>query len=152
MTLHVHKKSPARLQHFLQGGILGGSIKSVNGVAKKYYGLTGKTLIFTAPLGTVTFTAIAGQDYHTPQDVKAQVEAQVITLKVTFPESYIAVNLVVPAIGVNLNSTGTANQLLGFSVNKITKGVFYNAPGGGVPELITVYPIDQGRIHVITDE
>ena len=153
MTLRVHNMHHSRLEHFLQGGIIGSSMKGPPGVANKAFDLVGKTLIFTAPAGVVTFVAPAPPaSLLSPQDVKAQIEAQIAALKVTFPGHSLAINLATPAIGVNLNSTGTANSLLGMSKATITLGTFYNPPGGGAPELVSVGQVGDGYLQVITDE
>ena len=148
MTLRVHRVHHSGLKHFLQGGILGGMILGNNA---GYY-LDAKTLNFTAPAGAVVFAAAHPTAPLTPLEIKAQIEAAIAALRVTFPGGSIGINLAAPAVGVVLANTGTANTTLGFGSAVPTTGVFYNPPGGGAPELVSVNQIGDGYLQVITEE
>jgi len=148
MTLFVHPVPPKHLDHFLLGGIVGGVVVR-NGPG--IYGLEGRTLIFTAPVGVVTFAPAVGEAM-TPLAIKAQIEADIPALLVTFIEGSLAINLAAPALGIALSPAGTANPYLGFDTLAATEGTYYNPPGGGVPELVSIKQISGGFIQVITDE
>ena len=151
MTLQVHKVHHSDLEHFLLGGIMGAVVvKNSPGIS----GLVGKTLNFTAPVGVVTFVAPdplpVFDDVN--ESLKLRIETDVAALRVTFPGGRLAINLAVPGTGVALANTGTANPLLGFSTATATAGTYYNPPGGGAPELVSVGQIGDGYLQVITDE
>ena len=149
MTLHVYSVKPTQLNHFLQGGILGGRV-----VGRTFYRIHGKTLIFTNPIGTVTFAAPGGSQEVplTIQDIKAQIELAIVTLRVTYVEGYLGINRAIPSVGVVLSAAGTANTILGFSDSAVTTGKFFNQPGGGVPEFVTLSNTDQALFQIITWE
>jgi hypothetical protein len=149
MTLYVYNIPSVDLEHFLQGGIVGAGV-----VGKLFYGLHGKTLNFTAPIGVVAFAAPGGsaQSPLTIQDVKAQIEAAIATLLVTFKDGHIRIGMATPSAGVVLSGAGTANAILGFGTTTPTTGTFFNKPAGGVPEFVMANPLDQGRWQVVTWE
>jgi hypothetical protein len=128
--------SIAELNHFLQGGIFGGV--DLRRTASSLY-LNGLTLVFNAPTGTVTFSA-ANQQPLTILEVATQIKAQLVTVTPRIIEGRLWIVEATVAAGVDLDATGTANQLLGFSTTDDTVGVVYGAPGGTAPTLVSISP------------
>lgn len=113
----------AEMEHTLNGGLIGGAA-SLGGV----FGLTGKTLIFNSPSSTtVTFTAGVDPNKHTFAEVKGQIETALATVRVlpVGPNGQVAIIEVTPSGGVDIDKTGTANTLLGFSADVDTVGAVY---------------------------
>lgn len=137
---------------FLSGGLLAGSrlgadLQSTNQVV----GLTGKTLIFTAPAAvTVTFTAGANPNYHTLQEVRAQIVAAVGALSPFFYDNRLALVETTPTSGVAVTNAGTANAILGFS--NTSAGRVYNPAGGAAPAFVQAYTTPDNQHCVITRE
>ena len=149
MTLQVHQVHHSMLEHLLQGGIIGGKVV---GSPPSNLLLHGLTLVFNAPAGTVTFTSSGGvQEPLTLQEIKTQIEAAV-AVTVTFSYGQIAFKETVPSAGVDLDATGTANALLGFGSGGDAVGTFYNPPGGGAPELVSIGQVGDGFLQVVTSE
>ncbi len=134
------------VQNFLNGAVQSGSkVNSAQGPpsnnAPGITGLVGLTLIFDAPgpTGTVTFTASTGSNPNPStllfSDIKAQIEAAIVTLRVTTFDGYLSIQEVTPTNGVTVDKSGTANMLLGFdtSINSVAK--FYKpvAAAGSPP-------------------
>lgn len=129
MATKVYKfKDIVEMQHFLNGGVVGGKATVVNDIV-------GKTLIIGAT--TVTFVA-AGSGVNGDQrallfkDIKAQIEAAVATVTVSLIDGKIAIILNTPA-SLTIDKDGTANPLLGFDsfVDTVTK--VYAKPGTAAP-------------------
>jgi hypothetical protein len=124
------------VQTFLNGGIWSGNtVNQVQGSPSNHgpgiTGLVGLTLIFVGPgpTGTVTFVASSGSnpDPNTLlfKDIKAQIEAVMMTCKVTTYEGFLTIMEATPALGVTVSHTGTANTLLGFDTANNTVGKYY---------------------------
>lgn len=132
------------VQSFLNGGVSSGSkVTQVQGPpsnqAPGITGLVGKTLILAGPgpAGTVTFVASSGSnpDPNTLlfSDIKAQIEAAVVTVKVNVFDGYLTVIEATPTSGVTVSKTGTANPLLGFDTANNTVGKFYLPAAAATP-------------------
>jgi hypothetical protein len=135
------------VQFFLNGAIVGGSFNrsGVSGIGGTpmplgLVGLIGKTLVFTAPAITVTFTTADGvggsaepgvgtnPDKYTLffKDIKLQIEAAAATLLVIADgDQKLIIVEKTPTSGVTLNKTGTANSVLGFDNQNPTAGKVY---------------------------
>lgn len=136
------------VQHFLNGGIIGGELKS--GVE----GLVGLTLTFSHPSFACTFvTASRENDKLLLTDIKAQVEAastaSVIVLSFGGRIAFIETS---PSSGVILSgTTEQAKALLGFDYNNATTGRVYDSPLSAVPTppyLIQSYSVNE-TTHVL---
>ena len=144
---------------FLRGGIIGGKDFRPTATTQNspVYGIAGKTLIFTTPNATVTFTT-PGSAQQEGLDLKA-ILAQITTalggnyIARAF-QGRIAIIDKTAAVIVNLNSTGTANAMLGFDAALPTVGKIYAAPGNAAPALVSFGPESLTGISylVITDE
>ena len=120
---------------FIRGGIRGG-----RALVKAIYNLHGKTLIFTTPSVTVTFSDPTGEGLG-PATVVAQIKAAAASLSPTLLDNCLSVEEVSPSAGVVLSKTGTANTLLGFSYDTsgvAATGVVLAAPGGTAPALVSI--------------
>ena len=132
MSIRVHRfETSDDVEHFLNGGIVGG--KEVV-QAGRLLGLHGLTLVFNTPSGTVTFDDPTGVGL-TLADVKAQVQADVSTIKVTFKSYKIRFIQATPTAPVVLDATGTANSMFGFSDAVDATGIVF-APVGGTPPCV----------------
>jgi hypothetical protein len=136
------------VQVFLNGGVVGGPVNR-SGVAGGggtpmplgLVGLVGATLILSSP-GSVTVTFVRSDGVGgsaTPpgtnpdpftllfKDIKAQIEAAGPALLVTLDaDQQIVISEAVPASGVTVSHTGTANGILGFDSNIDTVGKVYS--------------------------
>lgn len=152
MALLVRKISEiTRVNALLRGGIFG-SVDLRKGLV---YGLHGKTLIFTAPAATVTFTTpnSSAQDGLTLSAILEQIN-DVAALD-GWVKAYEGALLAVDPAGstaVVLDKDGTANTIFGFQKNVDTAGVVYAAPGGAAPALVSVDPIQYADLYVVTTE
>ena len=119
-----------------------------------FAGLTGKTLVFTLPLKTITFVLPpSGDDIFSFAEIKTQIEAQEPLLWVRQLRGKLAITRQTVTVGINLNFVGsTANSILGFSTTAITLGKVYGTPGGVAPRLLAANQIGSGHLQVITDE
>lgn len=130
----VYKKTDiAELQHFLNGGIVGAPFPYDG-----FYGLVGKTLIFTSPSAvTVTFTASVDPNNPDPskltlKDLHDQIAAAIATVSALGQGGRLALLEFAPASGIALDKDGTANVILGFSKTEDTVGKYYAPPDSGV--------------------
>jgi len=109
------------VEHFLNGGISGGRIP-VEGVRK----LVGKTITFTSPADSCTFTTGTGPDPDTLQfkDIKTQMEAQISGLKVVlFAQQTIGFILATPTAAAALGATAEdARAILGLPRAGVVSG------------------------------
>jgi len=133
MPIRVHRYENAiDVEHFLNGGITGGrEIVS----SAPVLGLHGKTLVFNAPAGTVTFSDPAGVGLSAAQ-IKSKIEGTIATLKVTWVHRRIRIILAAMTSKVDLDATGTANEIFGFSSTSDTAGTVYAGPSGSAPKII----------------
>lgn len=137
-------RSTAELNYFFKGGLtVGLNPKSPP------QGLVGKTITFSAPAASCTFTqpAASPDGQLTWQDIKSQLETQVAGLKVDALDEksvfYQSSGSAVALAAVN----EPARTLLGFATNKAMAGKVLNAPGGSAPALASIDP-DGGSIYV----
>jgi len=120
-------------EHVINGGIIGGRELVV--IEGKVYGLDGKTLIFTTPAGTVTFSDKVGAG-HTLAEVIAEIKAVHAGLQPKFVKKSLWVIETTPTNGVVITGAGTANPVFGFGAVTVT-GTVYDVPGGTPPRLIS---------------
>lgn len=133
MSLHFFRfENSADVEHFLNGGITGGKEVVRGG---NVLGLDGLTLVFNAPAGTVTFSDPSGAGLS-PQEIKTEVETTIATLKVTFKDGRIRFIHAALSSAVNLDLTGTANTLFGFSDATDTAGTRFNPFDGVAPRVL----------------
>jgi len=121
------------VEHGINGGVIGGAI--VVGPDGKILGLDGKTLIFTTPAGTVTFSDKSGQG-HTPAEVIAEIKAVHATLQPKFIKRQLWIIETTPTSGIVITGAGTANPIFGFG-NVTVTGIVYNPPDGAAPRVIS---------------
>ena len=133
--------------HLLNGGIIGANLK--DGAIDD---LVGKTITFTAPAGTKTFTQ--GSKYPgrlSFDEIKSQLEAAVANLKVVMVNRRIAFRHAsgTPVTLAAVPSTDTARPLLGLS-NAAIAGVTYAGPGGASPKVDQFY-VQNDTIYALTE-
>lgn len=121
---------------FLRGGVRGG--KKLLGLVQN---LHGKTLIFNQPAsGTVTFDETAGAaglgGGLTVKEIRDQIVAVVAAVVPYYLDGLLNLVESTPTSGVEIDASGTANPLLGFSSGSDATGVVINDPGGGAPEYV----------------
>lgn len=121
------------MERFLQGWISGG--KNVVNGSGRIMGLHNKTLIFTTPAGTVTFSDASG-DGLTLKEVSDQITAAIASLSVSWKDGWISIHKTDMSDGVTLSKNGTANTAFGFSTAKDNVGLIYNGPTGATPRLV----------------
>ena len=161
MTLRIRKIGGIdELNTFLRGGIIGG-LDIRGGV----YGLHGQTLVFTSPVAvpppppelTVTFatTPVGSQVSLTSKEIVAQINAvpELAGLASTDREGRLVIEDPAGLISIELDGTGTANALLGFSASG-QEGLVYAPPGGVAPKVtdITTSPLSGSTYLLTTDE
>jgi hypothetical protein len=143
---------------FLRGGIIGGKDFRPTATTQNspVYGIAGKTLIFTTPNATVTFTT-PGSAQQEGLDLKA-ILAQITTAlggnySARAFQGRIAIIDKTAAVIVSLNSTGTANAMLGFDSSPATVGKIYAAPGNAAPALVSIASESlSGNSYVVTTD
>ena len=127
MAMKVYKfGSLDELNHFLNGGVIGGTE-----LANTLVPIVGKTVVFTNPAGSHTFVAGANPAGLSLPEVKTQLEAAVTGLRVVYFERHLAFIEASPATGIVVAS-GTALLDLGFDPNGVT-GLVYAGPFSGAP-------------------
>lgn len=143
------------MQHFLQGGVLGGRAIQT-GQTHGFLPIVGQTLIFSTPVATCTFTAGANPQGLTAPEIVAQIEAAVPTVRAFWLNGCLALILATPASpAIVVNKTGTSNGFFGFSngvSGSVTPGKFVNNFGGAAPAYLTSYPTPDNSHVVLTWE
>lgn len=140
------------LDLMLRGGISAGSQ-----VKPPIYGLHGLKLVFTSPVGTVTFSDPTGAGL-TFQQVIAQIKAAIAALAPRFVDGRLFLEATTPvAITLNTQETSsTAARVFGFATTtgaSTVSGVLYAAPDGSAPRLVNISPASQmDSIIVVTEE
>jgi hypothetical protein len=134
--------------HVLAGGILGGECPAA-GIPE----LVGKTITFSAPAGTKTFTQPSDsyQGMLRFKDIKAQLEAAITNLQVRLIKGRLAFRHATPATAVALtavNETGRAP--LGLPNNEAVSGTAYAGPGGSSPKVDQFY-VQNDTVYVLTE-
>ncbi len=135
--------------NWMKGAINGGAPPSGD-----FAGLVGKTITFTSPAGSCTFT----QPATTPTglmkfaDVKTQLEAAIAGLKVDCEGSKLVFYLSSGAAACALGAVNEGGRVpLGLPNNVALSGVLLDVPGGTAPALVSIVP-EAGSIHVIYDK
>jgi hypothetical protein len=143
---------------FLRGGIIGGKDFRPTATTQNspVYGIAGKTLIFTTPSATVTFTT-PGSAQQEGLDLKAILAQITAALGGNYIarafQGRIAIIDKTAAVIVSLNSTGTANAMLGFDSSPATVGKIYAAPGNAAPALVSIASESlSGNSYVVTTD
>lgn len=132
--LKVQKLSDLQIVNMtLQGGLLSG--KDIG--AGSVYGLDGKTLVFTSPVGTVTFATPNGSEQEplTLKEIVAQINA--VPALAGYAHIYKGKLMLKGAAKVTMSNTSTAAADLGFDSGGST-GTLYAAPGGSAPALVSI--------------
>jgi hypothetical protein len=132
---------------FLRGGIKGGAELSPT-----VFGLHGKTLVFNAPSGTVTFADATGAGL-TLDAIATQIKAAIATLAVRFDSRHVVLEYATPGTAVNLDNTGTANAAFGFDTAADTVGKVFAPYTGSAPRLLSLQPWGQmDGVVTVTEE
>ncbi len=137
MALKILKfRNIEEANHVLSGGVMGGEIAAA-GVAD----LVGKTITFTAPAGTKTFTQPAGnyQGLLLFKDIKSQLEGAVANLVVVLINGKIGFRHASGTAVTMAAVTETGRAPLGLPNNKAVTGVVYAGPGGAPPKVDQFY-------------
>ena len=136
----------------LRGDILSGPLGEAAPVVSPMLlrGLHGKTLVFTTPATTVTFSD-ATQAGLSISAIALQIQtALTASHVVSAQERRLRIEKATPGVIV-LSGTGTANAQLGFGNTTITT-VKYAAPDGAAPRLISMVQADGQAFLVVTEE
>lgn len=119
--------SISQAESFLNGGVVGSSIPS----KLVYENIVGKTLKFTSP-SSVTVTFVAGAKPNgvlTFLEVKTQVEAAIVAVKVLNQSGKIVLIEATPTSGVAVDGTGTSTNIFGFGGDNHLTGKLFTPPG-----------------------
>lgn len=150
MPLKIKKfRNVDEANHMLNGGLIGGDMKT-GGIDD----LVGKTITFTSPVGTKTFTASTTQ--HTGRlsfaDIKAQLEGAMATLRVVLIAGRIAFRHATPGTVVSLGAVNESGRVpLGLPNNEAISGVVYAGPAGAAPKVSLMQPAGD-TVFVLTEE
>jgi hypothetical protein len=135
----------AEANYKLKGGLIGGKATS-----SPFEGLVGRTLTFSNPSGTCTFTQPSGKPLGQLRfaDVKQQLEAAIADLVVSTVNDMIAFHAASTGMPVSLSAADEpARTVLGFANNADLSGYYLNPPNGIVPRLIETVT-EQGAIYI----
>lgn len=120
--------------HSMRGGIVGGAATN-----SPFEDLVGKTITFTAPVGSKTFTQPAGTNRGQLRfaDVKTQLEGAIADLEVVTIDNKIGFRRKTAGQVVSLGAVSeAARPILGLPDNEAVTGRFLNGPGGAAPKFI----------------
>jgi hypothetical protein len=150
MALRIKKMAELEeVNTFLRGGHIGG--KSLKG---GLYGLDGKTLVFTTPVGTVTFATPnnSQQESLSLRDIMDQINAVHTGMAHTGQGGKLFLEMPTPA-GIVATSASSALALLGFDKAGLS-GTVYNPPAGATPALrqLAATPLGAGSFILLLDE
>jgi hypothetical protein len=127
-------KSEFEANHLLQGGIQFALPYKGN---ERIFGLDTLTLVFSAPAGTVTFDDASGAGLLV-KDVINQINDDVATLRAFVRDGVLYVREVAPSASVVLDlATSTAVAAFGLKTTGNLSGIYYAAPDGVAPRLIS---------------
>jgi len=153
MALYVRKIADIQnVNARLRGGISAGKDLRMG-----LYGLHGLTLVFTAPVATVTFTTpgASNQEALSLKQILTQINAVVGLVGWATIDHQRRLVIVDPtgAVGVVLDATSTAAASLGFDEDG-QAGMVYAVPGGAAPALVNLSasPENSTTYLLITDE
>lgn len=121
---------------------------------EKVFNLHGKTLVFTAPSATVTFTDATNAGMSL-KAIAAEINSDSTnTIKAQFVGDTMYLVQPSPSAAVNLNlATSTAAADLGMKTSGTIVGKFYAPPDGTAPRFVALAPSPQGdSIVVVTEE
>lgn len=126
-------KSEFEANNFVQGGIRLPLAFKGN---ERVFGLHGLTLVFTAPVGKVTFADAAGEGLLV-KDIIDQINGDVAALRAELRDGVLYVRQVTPTASVVLDgAASTARPVLRLKNGNIS-GKFYNPPNGVAPRLVS---------------
>jgi len=131
--------------NWCRGGIDGGIDPTSD-----FYGLVGKTITFSAPAGSCTFTQPATTTAGLMRfaDVKAQLEAAIAGLKVDCAGKKLFFYQSSGAAACAMAAVNEGGRVpLGLPNNVAVSGVLLNPPGGSAPALVSVIP-ENGAIYI----
>jgi len=114
------------------------------------FALVGKTVTFSAPAGSCTFTQPANttQGLLSFSDVKTQLEAAIAGLKVECSKSGLMFYQSSGSAAVALAAVNEAGRVpLGLPNNETMSGTLVAAPGGTAPALVSVLP-SEGAVYI----
>ncbi len=148
MALKIRKfRSIEEANHILNGGIVGGELKS-GGVDE----LVGKIITFTSPAGTKTFTQ--GSKYQgrlSFDEIKTQLEGAIANLRVVLIDRKIAFRHASgTAVTMAAAAGDTARPFLGLALTAHS-GVTYAGPSGAAPKVSLMQPAGE-TVFVLTEE
>lgn len=145
--------SYTEVNQFLRGDILSGPLSEAAPVISPtvLYGLDGKTLVFTTPAVTVTFSDTTHKGLLI-SEVVAQIQAALGGGYVVGAfERRLRIEKAAPGVLV-LAGTGTANAKLGFQ-SITTTSIKYAAPDGAAPRFVWLSSVGVGEaVIVVTEE
>jgi hypothetical protein len=118
----------------------------------RFFGLDGRTLVFTAPAGTVTFADPTAEGLTVAQ-MSAQIMAAISTISLLQNRGDLwLVHKVSGAVDlVGTHATSTASDTLGFADEASVSGTAYNPPDGVAPKLVQVVS-HGGGFALVTEE
>lgn len=125
------------LELFLRGGIAGGPLGDGSPGSLLFFGLNGKTLIFTTPSTTVTFSDAPGAGLQIAAIIAAIQTTLTATYTVGVTGRRIQISKADGSANVVLGSAGTANAALGFGPAGAA-GTKYAPPDGTAPRWISI--------------
>lgn len=124
-----HFRTLQELDAFANGGIQGG-------LGREKFDLDGKTLTFSVPSDSVTFSG----NGLSIKDVNTQLQAAVPELKAVVLGDHLWIIEITPTHGVELpqdnSSTEPARAILGFSQKQKYTGVVLDDPAGTAPKRV----------------
>lgn len=132
--------------------IQGGLITGVD-VSKSFEGLVGKTITFTSPAGSCTFSQPSGKPLGqlSFQDLVSQLETAITNLDVVNINGRLAFRHKTAGSAVTLGSANEpARVILGFANNVAINGQCLNGPGGSAPKFLE-HVTENGSISIATE-
>lgn len=139
MAFRVKKFSNiSEFEWFLRGGIIGAVVNLSTGTPPGLWGLVGQTVTFTVPADSVTFVLGADPNgFLTPAEIKAQMEAAIAGIVVSFSRNRLSIIESTPTNGIDIGSAAAepARGILGFnpSAGGHVIGKVINSFVGGAP-------------------
>jgi hypothetical protein len=155
-----HRKFPslAAIDHFLNGGVVGGkNLREQNyrpggDPAVGIWGLVGKTVIFNTPSDTVTFVAGSIVGFLTVGEILDQIATQAAGVLPSLAEDgTLRFIEAVPSTGIVVDNAGTANADLGLPVAPAADmtGVVYGADPTTAPAYLRTYYSSSDLSHIV---
>ncbi len=143
------------LEIFVQGGLVGGFDlfkKSVGPGGQEFWGLDGKTIVFTTPSATVVFDTNPENTYLSVQDIISQIDTQ--TSNAVKPRLFKGRLVLIegtPTSGLVATGASTALALLGFDKGGFSTDVL-NSDGTTSPFIIELQQTHDNFFFLVTEE